>query len=96
MTRVARIGVSELFRGDGAQFGNEMNFITRQGRHLDFRKGKVLVVFNISDGDSAADEYETWNEYWSDTLARSTGENTRTQFGGSFKKTASGRRARCS
>ena len=75
MTRVARIGVSELFRGrDGAQFGDEMNFITRQGRHLDFRKGKVLVVVNISEGDSVADEYGTWNEYWS------TGGNTRTQL----------------
>ena len=89
MTRVARIGASELFRGhDGAQFGDEMDFITRQGRHRDFRKGQVLVLFcfKSSNGHLVADEYSDLDVHWQGTLTMfvdlhiSTGGNARTQL----------------
>ena len=87
MTRVARIGASELFRGhDGAQFGDEMDFITRQGHVVTSGKGKYLFCLESSNGHLVADEHRALDVHWQGTLTKfvdlhiNTGGNARTQL----------------
>ena len=57
-------------------------------RHLDFRKGKVFVVFNNPEGDAVTDGYGALDVHWQGTLTIlvnlvlhvSTGGNARTQL----------------